>query len=145
MEKDRIALLLEKYWNAETTIEEEKLIKQHFSGQVTVEANQREVGEWFTDVANYKSIVPEERDFVYKIGKTPLINILPDFLLKIAATVLLVTSITLAVLYYNWMVQIKQALAIRKKAESSLLFISKELNQGYSSFNQSTIVISRSN
>ncbi len=145
MEKDRIALLLEKYWNAETTVEEEKLIKQYFSGQDTFEANQREVAEWFTDVADYKSIVPEEMDFARKIGKTPLIKILPNFLLKIAAIVLLVTSLTLAVLYYNWMVQVKETIAIRKKAESSLLFISKELNKGYSSFNQSTMVISRSN
>ena len=142
MEKDKTALLLEKYWRAETTIEEEKLIKQYFETQ---ELNDEliEDDKWFEAIKDFNSIEPNQVHFTdtqFK-GNNKIIKL--NLLLKIAASVALVFGMTFLGFNYNQKLQAEKDLALQQKAEASLISISKTLNQGYESFEKSAKFITK--
>ena len=142
MEKDKTALLLEKYWRAETTIEEEKLIKQHFETQ-KLNDELIEDDKWFEAIKDFNSIEPNQVHFTdtqFK-GNNKIIKL--NLLLKIAASVALVFGMTFLGFNYNQKLQAEKDLALQQKAEASLISISKTLNQGYESFEKSAKFITK--
>ena len=94
MEKDKITLLLEKYWGAETTIEEEKLIKQYFETQ---ELNDEPIEDisWFEAIKDFKSIEPDQIHFTdtQSKGNSKIVKL--NLPLKIAAIVVLTSGMDL--------------------------------------------------
>ncbi|ETZ20899.1 hypothetical protein [Pedobacter sp. V48] len=137
MEKDKMMLLLEKYWRAETTIEEERLIKRHFATQ---ELNDERSGDenWFEAIKDFKSI---ENNEVYITEIRPksggqLVSL--SALLKVAATIVLIAGMAFFGLTYNNKLQAKRDLALQQKAEAGLFSISKALNHGYNGLNEAT-------
>ncbi len=142
MEKDKTALLLEKYWRAETTVEEEKLIKQYFETQ---ELNDEliEDDKWFEAIKDFNSIEPNQVHFTdtqFK-GNNKIVKL--NLLLKIAASVAIVFGMTFLGINYNQKLQAEKDLALQQKAEASLISISKTLNQGYESFEKSAKFITK--
>ncbi len=142
MEKDKIALLLEKYWRAETTIEEEKLIKQHFETQ-KLNDELIEDDKWFEAIKDFKSIEPNQVHFTDTRFKDNSKIVKLSLLLKIAATVAIVFGMTFLGINYNQKLQAEKDLALQQKAEASLISISKTLNQGYESFEKSAKFITK--
>lgn len=142
MEKDKTALLLEKYWRAETTIEEEKLIKQHFETQ-KLNDEWKEDDKWFEAIKDFKSIEPDQVHFtdIKAKGNSKIVKL--NLLLKIAATVAIVSGMTFLGFNYNQKLQAEKDLALQQKAEASLISISKALNQGYMSFEKSAKLMTK--
>lgn len=142
MEENKIKLLLEKYWRAETTIEEEKFIKQYFETQ---ELNDEliEDDKWFEAIKDFKSIEPNQVHFTdtqFK-GNNKIVKL--NLLLKIAASVAIVFGMTFLGINYNQKLQAEKDLALQQKAEASLISISKALNQGYMSFEKSAKLMTK--
>ncbi|NRF37717.1 hypothetical protein [Pedobacter foliorum] len=137
MEKDKMMLLLEKYWRAETTIEEERLIKQHFATQ-ELNDGLSEDETWFEAIKDFKAIENNEVQFTETKPKTGAKVIHLSALLKVAATIVLIAGITFLGLTVNHKLQAKRDLALQQKAEASLFSISKALNHGYNSLNEAT-------
>lgn len=141
MEKDKMMLLLEKYWRAETTIEEERLIKQHFA---TLELNDEllEDESWFEAIKDFKAIENNEVHAT-EIGPKTRANVIHlRVLLKVAATIVLIAGMAFLGLTFNNKLQAKRDLALQQKAEASLFSISKALNHGYNGLNEATELMS---
>jgi len=135
MEKDKMMFLLEKYWKAETTIEEERLIKQHFATQeLNVELSEDE--SWFEAIKDFKAIENNEVHFTEIRPKTGAKVINFSALLKVAATIVLIVGMAFLGLTFNNKLQAKRDLALQQKAEDSLFSISKALNHGYNGLNE---------
>lgn len=135
MEKDEMMLLLEKYWRAETTIEEERLIKHHFATQkLNDELSEDE--SWFVAIKDFKSIENNEVNFKEIRPRTSgkVINI--KILLKVAATIVLIAGMSFWGVTLNSKLQAEKDLALQQKAEASLFSISKALNHGYNGLNE---------
>ncbi|WP_293312401.1 hypothetical protein [Pedobacter sp. UBA5917] len=134
MEKDKIEALLEKYWNAETTLEEERVVKQYLESNDPEEKLMPEK-EWFGAVSDFKSLEGKTVGFSAAIDK-PLIKRMPlAVVLKIAASILLVIAASF------WLVSYRSALAerdlaLQKKVEADLFSISKTLNQANTGLNE---------
>lgn len=137
MEKDKMMLLLEKYWRAETTIEEERLIKRHFATQeLNDEFSEEE--SWFEAIKDFKTIENNEVHFTEIRPKTGTKVIKLSALLKVAATIVLIAGMVFLGLTFNNKLQAKRDLALQQKAEASLFSISKALNHGYNGLNEAT-------
>jgi hypothetical protein len=93
MIQDKEKALLEKYWNCETSIEEEQYLKAFFSGnEIPVEAEKyRPLFDWKKEKSQIKGDKKWEALFV----KRPVIHFYS--LLKIAASVLLVLTIGIGI------------------------------------------------
>jgi hypothetical protein len=135
MEKDKMMLLLEKYWRAGTTIEEERLIKQHFATQ---ELNEELLEDeyWFEAIKDFKAIENNEVHSTEIGPKTRAKVINLRALLKVAATIVLIAGMVFLGLTFNNKLQAKRDLALQQKAEASLFSISKALNHGYNGLNE---------
>lgn len=130
MEKDNIKQLLAKYWEAETTLAEEALLKQYFAHG---DADQELAKAWFGAINDFGTV---ENTPTVKLGPT-------YFFLKIAATVVLVSAMALLAISYNHKKQEAQDIALRQKAEASLYAIGEELNQGYQNLNQTAELMAK--
>jgi hypothetical protein len=136
MEKDNMTLLLEKYWRAETTIEEEKLIKQYFAAREQDALTQND--HWFKVIRDFQSIESNVVDFTASDPANNIKKFNLSIVLKIASTVMLILGATLfGINYHNRKIQAEKELAIRQEAEASLLFISKVINQANNDLDQS--------
>ncbi|MFD2581369.1 hypothetical protein ACFSR6_02635 [Pedobacter vanadiisoli] len=134
MEKDKIEVLLEKYWNAETTLEEERMVKQYLESN-DPEKRLMPEKEWFEALSDFKSIEVKAVDFGV-ITDQPLVRrrLLAN-ILKIAASILLVIAVSFWVISYR-SAQVERDLALQKKVEADLFSISKTLNQANTGLNE---------
>ncbi|MFD1316148.1 hypothetical protein [Namhaeicola litoreus] len=121
MESGNIEKLLEKYFEAETTLAEEKQLKEYFSGNQIAEhlAQYRAFFGYFKEEPNHISVkeieLPKERKFNMKF-------------ISIAASFLLMVSVFSYQQYqHNQEVAAREAFA---KTQEALQLISQNLNKG---------------
>ena len=139
MEKDKLEILLEKYWKAETTLEEEKLIKAYLSKQSADESHTGDK-DWFAAIQDFSDIGHDEVHFT--IEKKNKRFVMPGYpvWLKIAAATVLVSGLTWLGVDYNQKLNTQretEAMA-RRTAEESLMSMSNALNQAYQHLNEPT-------
>ena len=139
MEKDKLEILLEKYWKAETTLEEEKLIKAYLSKQSADESH-TEDKDWFAAIKDFSDIGHDEVHFT--IEKENKRFVMPGYpaWLKIAAATVLVSGLTWLGVDYNQKLntQRETEAMVRRTAEESLMSMSNALNQAYQHLNEPT-------
>lgn len=143
MENDKIDRLLEKYWRAETTVEEERLIKTYLETH-EVHKDFIEDEEWFAAIRDYKSIEHEQTRFKGDESKNKF-KTLHSIWFKAAATLVVVSGLAWLGIGYQQQLQAENESAMRKTAEASLMTMSDALNEGYRHLNESTKLINKSN
>jgi hypothetical protein len=136
MEKDEILVLLEKYWKAETTIQEEKAIKQFFAEHDITDVPETEA-QWFVAFHEFQNIKHGVVDVKKQVGEQPAKVLDISFLMKVAAILIAGTFLTIWGISYNHNLQEIRNKDMQQKAEASLMAISQALNQGYNSIDQS--------
>ncbi len=120
--KSRIKGLLEKYWQGDTSIEEERLIKEYFK----TNPNHSGEGQYFGKIKSYKSVFPQ------KAFEHPGRKIRRVWLSVAAAVIILLISIPFV---FNNQTQQDQ-FAVDNPAEAleitraSLQMVSNGLNKG---------------
>ena len=134
MERDKIEALLERYWKAETTLEEENFIKNY------LENNRQAAGfdgenDWFKAANDFKSFKVKAVHFVPSPIKVVVKKVRLALIFKIAAAVLLVISASVWLISYNRSVQTERDLALKEQVEADLFSISGSLNQANSGLN----------
>ena len=137
MEKDKLEILLEKYWKAETTLAEEKLIKAYLSKHAA-DQSQTADKDWFAAIQDFSEIGHDEVHFT--IEKNNKRFVMPGYpvWLKIAAVTVLVSGLSWLGIAYNQKLNTQretEALA-RRAAEESLMSMSNALNQAYQHLNE---------
>jgi len=134
MEKEELKILLDKYYCAETTVEEECKIKQYFAHQASDEDSDQ---PFFEAINSYKMIKTETKIFNSTSEKKYTSLTHWKSIQKSAAIFLLVS--TFAAIGYSYLnyKQDRQEEAIRHNAETDLISISKALNKGYDEMNAS--------
>jgi hypothetical protein len=138
MERSEIDQLLQKYWSGETSLTEEKILKQYFSSE---QLNSDPLDqEWFASIVNFQSVKVNKSDF--QIPEPPYyrMNKLYNMIIKTAAVLICVFGLFWYV-YYNKKIQSQQELVLRKKAEADLLFMSQMINEADIELNQSETTI----
>jgi hypothetical protein len=135
MERDKIEALLEKYWKAETTLEEERFIKNYLESNRSI-AGFDEENNWFKAAHDFKSVKVKEVHFIESSDKIVVKKVRMAVIFKIAAAVLFVISASLWIMNYNRSIQTEQDQAMQKKVEADLFSISNSLNQANSGLNE---------
>jgi len=134
MERDDIMLLLEKYWKAETTIAEEKLIKQYLA---THPDEQVVEGDgWFNAIQETRHI-----NTIININTGKKNNSRRRMLINIAAGIVIATGICLVAMSYHKRAEAERNLIIQKQVEADLIFIGESINQGYDDLNDSQTIL----
>ena len=137
MEKDKLEMLLEKYWRAETTLAEEKLIKAYLSKQAADESHTGDK-DWFAAIRDFSDIEHDEMHFT--IEKKNKGFVMPGYpvWLKIAAVTILVSGLTWLGVDYNQKLNTHRETEVlaRRTAEESLTSMSNALNQAYQHLNE---------
>lgn len=134
MEQDEIMLLLEKYWKAETTLEEEKIIKKYLAAHQ--DKSLAEDSNWFKAIEKAQSIGPKPAEHSGKNnGAFKLI------VTKIAASVIVITAVFLWGINYHNRVQAEKDIVLRKQVEADLIFVAEALDQGYNNLNESKDIL----
>ncbi|MCE7044335.1 hypothetical protein [Dyadobacter sp. CY312] len=139
MEKDKLEILLEKYWKAETTLAEEKLIKAYLSKQAADESHTGDK-DWFAAIQDFSEIGHDEVLFTIEQKNRKSVMLGYPVWLKIAAVTILVSGLTWLGVDYNQKLNTQleiEALA-RRTAEESLMSMSNALNQAYQHLNEPT-------
>lgn len=137
MEKDKLKMLLEKYWKAETTLAEEKLIKAYLSKQAADQSHS-ENKDWFAAIQDFSDIGHDEVDFTIEKNNKRFVMLGYPVWLKIAAVTILISGLTWLGVDYNQKLNTQretEALA-RRTAEESLMSMSNALNQAYQHLNE---------
>ena len=135
MERDDIALLLHKYWKAETTVAEEKIIKKHFEDQELESAG--EGRDLFIAISEYQKVKGKAVHFEVLPQKRVPWLMDKSYLMKAAAIFLLISLLAVFRTNYNHKQEAKETAEISRKVEADLLTMSKMLNKGYEGLNQS--------
>ena len=134
MEKDEITLLLEKYWKAETTIAEEKAIKEYFAKHEP--GAQLEEDVWFEAIRETKGLQPKDNKPAERIK---IANKHTFF--KIAASIIVIFGIGLGAIKYYYHAQAEKKMAVQQQIKNDLIFIADALNQGNESLKESQQVL----
>jgi hypothetical protein len=137
MEKDKLEMLLEKYWKAETTLAEEKLIKAYLSKQAADESHTGDK-DWFAAIQDFSDIEHDEVHFTIEKNNKKFAMLGYTVWLKIAAVTILVSGLSWLGVDYNQKLNTEretEALA-RRTAEESLMSMSHALNQAYQHLNK---------
>lgn len=120
-----IEKLLEKYWNGETTIAEEKLIKEYFKKNPSLTGK----GRYFADLDKAKQAVPNSR-FVHPVSTEKNKNWYP----AVAAAIMLGIVVTAFLFNQNNTKQTQFAVDDPKEAyevtRQALMMVSEGLNKG---------------
>ncbi|MBE9463781.1 hypothetical protein ACFP1I_08705 [Dyadobacter subterraneus] len=136
MEKDKLEKLLEKYWNAETTLAEEKLIKAYLSKQGAYQIHPEDK-DWFAAIQDFRDIGHDKVHFTIEKKKRKFVMLgYPVWL--IAAVTVLVWGLSWLGVDYNQKLNTQretEALA-RRAAEESLMSMSNALHQAYQHLNE---------
>lgn len=135
MERDKIEALLERYWKAETTRQEENFIKNYLENNRPAEGFAGEE-DWFKAANDFKSFKVNEVHFVSSPGQGVVKKVRLAVIFKIAAAVLLVISASGWLISYNRSVQSERDRALKEQVEADLLSISGSLNQANSGLNE---------
>jgi hypothetical protein len=133
MEKDEIMLLLEKYWKAETTIAEEKAIKEYLTKHGI--GSDIEEGDWFKAINEAQRVQPNVN------RPSGPIKIAKHILFKVAAGVIVISGICIGGLKYYYHAKAEEEMAIRQQIKRDLVSIADALNQGYNDLNESEQVL----
>jgi len=133
MTLDSMDKLLEKYYEGQTNIEEEKILKQYFSDRDIVGVNDQEL---FKAILEIKNINPKSSYFTSAQikEKVPFV-----YILRKVAAILVLCSLLLTVLcihVYN-VEQTTKAANLNHKSENDLLNVSRILNDSYDDINNS--------
>jgi len=125
-----ITILLSKYWNGLTSVQDEKKIKIFFR-ENNLDIPQQE-SEWFKLLSEYhpESIIVDLGDFETSEVKNKFKHINPIVFIKYAAVIVLVISIWFGYSYNKKRNEEKNVVVLRQKVETDLLFISQSLNDG---------------
>ncbi|MBD1387616.1 hypothetical protein IDJ75_20190 [Mucilaginibacter rigui] len=134
MEQDKIVLLLEKYWKAETTLEEEKIIKKYLA--TNQDKNLEENYNWFKVIEKAQSIAPKPIEHSGKSNGAFKLT-----LTKIAASVIVITAGFLWGLNYYNRVQAEKDIVLSKQVEADLIYVAEALDQGYDNLNESKDIL----
>jgi len=141
MSKEKIEELLKKYWEGETSIEEERLIKQHFAlGKENFGYNSE--AEYFSKINDFREI---------EIVPIVKLNFLPPrtdrkkekksgFFKYISIAALIAITVLVSKFTYD-QIRFKnnEAIEMAHSAEKDLMEISNSLNEGYQDHNVSII------
>lgn len=123
MTLDNVRELLEKYYEGQTNIEEERALKQYFSNQERADFGDQ---EFFKAILEFKSSVPESPCLTKaKIRKTQFIHILH----KVAAVLIIGLLLAVFGVHFHDMQQKKTTAKLNRKLESDLLSVSRILNE----------------
>ena len=137
MEKDKLEMLLEKYWKAETTLAEERLIKAYLSKQAADQGHSEDQ-DWFVAIQDFSDIGHEQVHFSIEQKKRKFVMLGYPVWLKIAAVTVLVSGLSWLGVDYNQKLNTQretEALA-RRAAEESLMSMSNALHQAYQHLNE---------
>jgi hypothetical protein len=139
MEKDKTSLL-EKYWKAETTLAEERELKEYFGVQDLDELD----GGIFKVIRNAQEItLPGDNLKAMPIKPANTFRI--GFLLKVAAAILFVTGLLLFGNHYYQQRQAAHLLIVQKQMEADLIQMSKLLNESNDVISETTNNLSNIN
>lgn len=133
MNRNSIDELLRKFWEGETSLEEEQILKQHFADENDIQISKEEA-EYFARIAEFKEI---KVDPVYQGHAVPLIAGKPKKRLRlirpIGVAALLAVTIIGTKFSFDQIRSKKDQESIKlvKEVEKDLLGISNSLNEGY--------------
>lgn len=154
---DNIKLLLDKYWKAETTIQEERQIKAYFEEQggkavpgdaemlneITMPVEVTAPGQEESIFAAIRESQNIKGKQVYFTSQAKVLRrnfFTASMIRKVAA--ILVMSLTIGILWTKQHIDTENEAAqqaeIQLHMETELMTVSKMLNDGYSGLNQST-------
>lgn len=134
MEQNELKILLEKYYRAETSVIEERLIKEYFADKALMDdADQA----YFSAISDYKSIETDTKTFTVTSEKKffKLKSWRP--LRQVAAIFLFISIFATTSNSYIQYEREKEEETQRHNAEKDLISISEALNKGYSEMNES--------
>ncbi len=145
MDYNKIQTILDKYWNGETSIEEEKVLKQYFSGKA-VDNRLEEYRPLFQHYIEAKQVGLDEQfdeQFLSKIAptKTAKVRRLNTWIRAIAAIGLLLLGTHFLYNSYNKIEEkkgakvivlndVKDAEEALEKVKAALYLVSSKMNKG---------------
>ncbi|MDN5285999.1 MAG: hypothetical protein JWR38_2273 [Mucilaginibacter sp.] len=134
MKPDEVRVLLDRYYHAETTITEEKTLKEYFAQHDLPDFEDQDL---FKVISEFKNISHEVVSFTgtsqTSSQKKAWIKMLP----RVAAVLVLGSLITVLSVSYIRHEQANRELELQQKSEADLLALSKILNDGYNDMNKS--------
>nr|WP_294943626.1 hypothetical protein [uncultured Mucilaginibacter sp.] len=139
MGKDKTGLL-QKYWKAETTLAEERELKEYFGVQDLDELD----GGIFKAIRNAQEIT-HPGDDLKAMPIKPANTFRIGVLLKVAAAILFVTGLMLFGNHYYRQRQAAHLLIVQKQMEADLIHMSKLLNESTDVISETTNNLSNIN
>ncbi len=140
MELARIEKLVEKYLNAETTLQEESILKEYFTGD-NIAPHLKEYSYMFSYFKNVK-----EEKYTKTISLEPKKSRRVNFKwLSVAASVVLLFSVFVGKQQYDEYQEKKQAQQIYAQVSKGLGLLSSNLRKGQQAVNQYQVIENKVN
>lgn len=140
MELARIEKLVEKYLNAETTLQEESILKEYFTGD-NIAPHLKEYSCMFSYFKNVK-----EEKYTKTISLEPKKSRRVNFKwLSVAASVVLLFSVFVGKQQYDEYQEKKQAQQIYAQVSKGLGLLSSNLRKGQQAVNQYQVIENKVN